>query len=1562
MSKHSLSDDVIAEAYKKHLTVIKEAFDSKNYLSLYQDVRDAKMDPFDHYVLHGAAEGRIPSKSYKPNRPVRKADPLAYVAFFNHVLKKNGLYPAEGITVSVPAATAAPASAAGTPTSKPSAAPAPAAVAAAAPAAAVAATADASQAAPAATAPTQPPAAQAAPTADATATPPSQADAAPTADAPPQGALPPEAPQTPTVQAAPAVAAAAAPAPAPAAPQPPRFVADAHVVQAISAQFDAEFYQGQLSDPDFDTWVEHYVAVGAQEGLDPHPDFSTHYYLDKNPDIAAAKVNPYFHYLIVGKNERRQSAPSKRKTMQLEDAGGTKISLSADQIQTLIAQRLIDINWYIYTYPDVTTSGMEPVEHYLKVGEKSGYKPNPCFDPAWYTEVNQPAAPKTNRLVHYFLQGEKAGLLPNGYFDPLWYSQQYALADTQSALGHYISHKNKNQFSPSRFFDIELYLKNNEDVRASGICAFDHWYSWGLREGRVGSTTFDPNFIWRKYLGGDTSKHPLDYFMRYGKALGWLPMADETQRSVHDEIRKFTAAGPDFEEFQVKPVPVGEETPKAIAFYLPQFHAIAENDKWWGTGFTEWRNIPRGVPRFVGHYQPRLPRDLGFYELPGTDIMHRQVEMAKKAGLHGFCFYYYNFGGHRLLEKPLDAYVADEKINFPFCLLWANENWTRRWDGYENDVLMRQDYRSEELPALIDDLAGYMKHPKYITASGRPLFFIYRGDVIPNVNEVIVEFHRLFKERHNLDPIISVAQAFGVTDPREMGFDGAIEFPPHKIGVIQSNAGLGVTLLDDAFKGKIITYDEAVEFAIKDRPTEFPLIKTAFPNWDNDARKQGTGMCFINSTPTKFENWVGSLCDYSKENKYYGESFVFINAWNEWCEGTYLEPDCHYGYAYINALNRALRKAAGATEKPGILLVGHDAFRAGAQQLLISIGKQMRYGLGLDVHFILLDGGEMVAEYEAVGASVHVMQKTPEAWKLLSEHLETLQALGIDTAITNTVVSGAIVGALKQRGLRVTSLIHELPAIIQEYGIQPNWEQIRAQSDVVVFPNNYVRDAVTTQFGVPDDRGVVRPQGIYKQLPEFPDARKALRTRLGLSAQTKIVLNMGYGDLRKGLDTFVNTATLLDTEHDVHFVWVGNLNFQMGSWLKRDVEHRQLSNVHFLPFDPDVALYLRGSDIFYLTSREDPFPSVVLEALAAGIPCLTFDWGGGYVDLLRSNPALGMLAPYQDAKAAAILIAGMLDDPQLLSPKLVDKRRQVVTQTYDFKEYCADLMRYSNPAWVKVSVVVPNYNYGKHLTDRLDSIFKQSYPIYEVIILDDASSDDSTQVIQDYLQRTGRLAKTHFNVQNSKNVFRQWKRGLQMAKGDYIWIAEADDAAKPDMLKNMVKAVTSSDDILFGFCDSVAIDSAGAVMYPSYKGYYGSLGDDGLLADGFFESDDFYRRFLAVRNLVLNASSVVWSRTALQNAFDTLGEDAHKLKCAGDWLLYITACQAGGTVAYVAEPLNLHRRHGNSVTHAQNKIEHLAEIEAIHAISKTYFADQPQISEGTEAYIKEVKKYLGLNS
>jgi len=380
------------------------------------------------------------------------------------------------------------------------------------------------------------------------------------------------------------------------------------------------------------------------------------------------------------------------------------------------------------------------------------------------------------------------------------------------------------------------------------------------------------------------------------------------------------AFSPHFAAPALGPPPRAHDAPRVLAFYLPQYHPFPENDQWWGKGFTEWTNVSKATPQFVGHYQPRLPGELGFYDLRVPEVLQAQAAMARNAGVDAFCFHYYWFGGKRLLERPLDAFVADPDIDLPFALCWANENWTRRWDGDEQDVLMAQDHSPEDDLALFDDLARYVASPRYVRVGGRPLLIVYRPDTLPDAAATLERWRNRARERGIGELFILCTNAFGFSAWRDAGFDGLVEFPPHALrkGEITDT----VERLNLDFAGRIYDYDTVVEERIdalkrREDPRIYPGV---MPSWDNEARKPGFGNIFHNVTPQRFHDWAGAALDCTTRLAPPDERLVFVNAWNEWGEGTYLEPDRWLGHASAQALRNAvaIRAPTPARDHPAV--------------------------------------------------------------------------------------------------------------------------------------------------------------------------------------------------------------------------------------------------------------------------------------------------------------------------------------------------------------------------------------------------------------------------------------------------------------------------------------------------------------------------------------------------------------------------------------------------------------------------------------------------------------------
>jgi len=345
---------------------------------------------------------------------------------------------------------------------------------------------------------------------------------------------------------------------------------------------------------------------------------------------------------------------------------------------------------------------------------------------------------------------------------------------------------------------------------------------------------------------------------------------------------------------------------RMIAFHLPQFHPCPENDLWWGKGFTEWRNVAKARPNFVGHDQPRLPADLGYYDLRLPQVMQDQAELARRYGVHGMCYYYYWFGGHRLLHEPIEQMLASGTPDLPFCLCWANENWTRRWDGRDAEILIGQSHSDDDDRRVIADLIRYFRSPAYIRVRGRPLLLIYRVSQFPDFKRTAALWRQECRDAGIGEIHLAMVETFELvhrqTPPSVFGCDAAVEFPPLEMADARTPSG---EIVNPAFKGWVADYrDIAVRFASRPHPG-YTRYRGVMPGWDNTARRQDGSFCFEHSTPGAFQAWLEQAIEDTKSQCGPDDRLVFVNAWNEWAEGAYLEPDQRFGHTFLEAVANA---------------------------------------------------------------------------------------------------------------------------------------------------------------------------------------------------------------------------------------------------------------------------------------------------------------------------------------------------------------------------------------------------------------------------------------------------------------------------------------------------------------------------------------------------------------------------------------------------------------------------------------------------------------------------------
>jgi len=337
---------------------------------------------------------------------------------------------------------------------------------------------------------------------------------------------------------------------------------------------------------------------------------------------------------------------------------------------------------------------------------------------------------------------------------------------------------------------------------------------------------------------------------------------------------------------------------KIYAFYLPQYHQIPENDLWWGEGFTDWVNVKRAKPLFRGHYQPRIPLN-GYYDLKNIEVMAQQAKLAKDFGIDAFIVYYYWFSGKRLLEKPLDSLISNPQVHFPFVLCWANENWTRKWDGNDQEILIEQNYIGEWVDKFYTDIVPYLVDDDYQRFGNKIILLVYRPDLIPSFSEFSKTLKAKVKAEFALELVI-----FGPNFIRHLtptfplnNLDQTYEFPPRET----------TRNVREYRKGGIKT-KSLLKFIYNEKKERYNLHPGVFTSWDTTARRGKDASIVIPNSPRVFRELVYHKLIEHKNDSQLTPTILFINAWNEWAEGAHLEPDEKYGYQWLWAVYDAKTK------------------------------------------------------------------------------------------------------------------------------------------------------------------------------------------------------------------------------------------------------------------------------------------------------------------------------------------------------------------------------------------------------------------------------------------------------------------------------------------------------------------------------------------------------------------------------------------------------------------------------------------------------------------------------
>lgn len=981
-------------------------------------------------------------------------------------------------------------------------------------------------------------------------------------------------------------------------------------------------------------------------------------------------------------------------------------------------------------------------------------------------------------------------------------------------------------------------------------------------------------------------------------------------------------------ELAEKDFPLDQIPLKLIAFYLPQFHPIPENDTWWGKGFTEWRNVTKAVPQFAGHYQPHLPGELGFYDLRVPDVQERQVELARKYGIAGFCFYYYWFHGKRLLERPLDQFLENPNIDFPFCLCWANENWTRRWDGNENEVLIAQDHSEESDMNFIRDILPFLNHKNYIKINGRPVLIVYRISILPNPQVTIQRWKKYCRSVGAPEPYLVAVKGFGFEAYEEAGFDAAVEFPPPSIDLEKKTRIEGsLNILNPGYKGIVFDYGEIVRDWQGD--TSDRVFATVFPAWDNEPRKPGRGSTFAYSSPALYQEWLTKACLRAMKNPKPEERIVFINAWNEWAEGAHLEPDRKYGYAYLQATANAL--AAVQTSQPitvnqwTILFISHDASPGGAQSVLLDVISWMREHTSLRMKVLCLNGGDWLNRFERLADTLVLRVEGKPAAEEEDAILQQVMAFcgeHPDLIYANTVSSGRILHALSRLNAPILTHVHELETSIQKYGKEWIADTVELSSHFIAC-SPAVRENLIQKHQVDADSisiiyASIRPDAQFDPQRFGPTEKWAMRERLGLPQKEILVFGCGVGlPFRKGADLFIEAARIMHRKgcRNFHFYWIGDFDQTeqdenkraWGDYLRELRESGFDRYITFLGFKANAREFLLAGDIFVLPSREDPFPLVALEAADYGMPIVCFAGTGGIPHFVGEDA--GFVVPAFSVEAMAASIIRLIEREDLRREKGLAAREKFL-KNYTIDQTAPQILSMCRRAANKkptVSVIVPNYNHAQYLPRRMDSILQQSYRDFELILLDDASTDNSVEVLEQYAGGVDvRLVK---NERNTGSPCLQWLKGMDVANGEILWIAESDDASEKGFLAALLPAFNDPS-VALAYSDSRVIDDQDAV-FGDYQDaeYLTSLSPTKWRSDYTNTAEQEINDALGVKNTILNISSALLRKKPVdEKARDTLAS----MRIAGDWYFIVRQIK-DSRVRYTAARLNYHRRHVESV-------------------------------------------------
>lgn len=1186
--------------------------------------------------------------------------------------------------------------------------------------------------------------------------------------------------------------------------------------------------------------------------------------------------------------------------------------ISNEELDRFRRSNVFDEKYYLEQYPDVAEIGMDPLEHYLWLGKKlgrSGIRPERsrrshpkkaivCRNAGEMPDLFElrSAPKKAPRAILAFVQDREQVAAVAAAAERVDFAHDLILADGSSA-GDLVDDLDRESHAlvtypsgiePARAL---LHMVNSGaladyesvcwiDGRAganSGSEVASGWRSLGAEIGLVSSSfapvppadaafvgqklgTFLPRIHRRKppilpsCPAGPITVLPallLEQLRSYriqthelgqGSQANWLLSA--MLAVICDEAGLRTAT------LQQK-VPAAarrKRSVKTIAFYLPQFHPIPENDRWWGKGFTEWTNVVKARPVFRSHYQPILPADLGFYDLRSTDAQDAQAELAKAFNVHGFCYYYYWFDGKKLLNRPIEQMLARGQPDLPFCVCWANENWSRNWDGQNRHVLVEQRYSLESNRALIREFITMMKDPRYIRHNGRPVLLVYRIRVIPNWLET-AQMWREECRRAGLGEIHFCAVRFGLEPlngpPSQFGVDSYVLFPPHEA----QKTSVKDEMLDVArdFDGTIFSYDSVVEADIArfEGGYPWPVHRGAMLGWDNTARRPRDSRIFVGASPARFHRWLREILRQEDAHNDADESLVFINAWNEWAEGTALEPSTRFHRGYLHAVRSALAGTEAAMPSlpeprdhgseaspsvevkwfeggskaiegaPTVLVCAHVVSNRlfGGERSLLDVLDALAQ---LHLNVIVAIPSDRHPDYtnQLRKRSVAVVAIPYRQWRdnrdpdeaVVRVFEDVIRERRVDIVYANTIVLLEPLVAARRRNARTVVHARELidrdVGLIEQIGLQPD-EIIRTvldRSDFVI-----ANSRETARLFARDGATFCAPNVIDCQTLDLQNEIDG-PIRIGI-----ISSNIP----KKGIADFFKVARRCETlVPDARFIVIGPESDHLEE-LKQSGVPSNLSFAGYIP-DPRAALS-KLNVVLSLSHFAESFGRTVAEAQAARRPVIAYNHGA--ISELVEDGVTGYLAPYLDTDAIVRAVARLCAQPELIQPMGEAGRSAMLksctpdTLLGNLRTAFETICGASASSLPRTTIVVPVFNAYDATSACLASLAKYAdLERSRVLLIDDGSTDPRvTGLLSDYASRDG---FHHLTNERNLGYTRTINIGIRWAGRDDILLLNSDTIVTPGFLDGLRR--TASADAGIGTVTAMG-DNAGAFSFPEFN-------------------------------------------------------------------------------------------------------------------------------------------------